>query len=50
LLQVLELAAREVLESLISIVEEHPSFMRPYLEPAAAAMLTIAKHDHFDHA
>ena len=30
------------------IVEAHPSFMNPYILPAAEAMLVIGSHEEFD--
>jgi hypothetical protein len=43
-----EEVARAALESLVSLVDHHPSFLRPFLEPAAGAMLTIVNHADFE--
>jgi importin-4 len=43
-----ELQAREALESLIELVEDHPTFIRPYVQAVADAMLRIFQHSGFD--
>ena len=40
--------AREALEALIDLIEDHPIFVRPYVVPVADVMLRVVAHADFD--
>ena len=42
------LQARDALQALIELVEDHPTFVRPYVVAVAGAMLRIVAHADFD--